>query len=753
MRKESLSPIALIIALAGMAASAAAQDVTSPGDPVSGSSENYPGAEDPSKVLDNLGGTKYLNFDEIFTGFTVLASRADIVRGLIIVTANDAPDRDPTSFLLEGSDDGVNFVLVAQGALNPPTARYGMDQVSFNNSTSYTYYRVTFPTVRNSNAANSMQVGEVQLVTGTDILTPGDAFTVTYTAGASSPNNEGPGSLFDNRLNTKLGIFSGDLGPTVIDVTPGVGSSVVTGFDLFGAGDDAAFPGRTPSYVAVYGSNDGVSFTELGRRDLESAFANFQEQDLRFANTTAYTRYRIEFGPSLGDTFLQIGEIQLYGSVSNAPPANDNCANAQPVLEGTTAGSNFNATGEASSSCGTADQKDVWYRYVATSTGPVEINTIGAGVIDTTLAVYTACGGSAIACNDNARGGLSRVTINAQANQGYLIRVAGNNDSTGSFTLNVDTSPVAHTDVLVPLTYNFNGMVHTGEDNNPDSESGYRSIGDRGMRLTGAVGSLEVGLEGATGIPYTVVTQAGVLDMVHLGDRNTVDNGFRAFDLEIDGDETGIQPLWLPDSNQSGPQTTDTAALGAAMQPGTQIGVLFNASNGGTTFDMTIGFSDGSTAVVQLDAPDWYGQQDVDPALAGVESQQSLGTFISAEFVDAGTPGVDLNVVEAVVSHESLIAGGLGDFAGRQITSISFSNAQSTVPGIGIYAVTVRDPGQTCRADFNGDDFLDFFDYGDYVFCFETGECPPGKTADFNGDDFVDFFDYLDFVTAFETGC
>jgi hypothetical protein len=58
-----------------------------------------------------------------------------------------------------------------------------------------------------------------------------------------------------------------------------------------------------------------------------------------------------------------------------------------------------------------------------------------------------------------------------------------------------------------------------------------------------------------------------------------------------------------------------------------------------------------------------------------------------------------------------------------------------------------------CPADFNGDNFLDFFDYDDYVNCFETGTCPPGKTADFNGDDFVDFFDYDDFVQAFEAGC
>ncbi len=54
-----------------------------------------------------------------------------------------------------------------------------------------------------------------------------------------------------------------------------------------------------------------------------------------------------------------------------------------------------------------------------------------------------------------------------------------------------------------------------------------------------------------------------------------------------------------------------------------------------------------------------------------------------------------------------------------------------------------------CPADFNGDDFVDFFDYSDYVEAFESG----GPGSDFNGDGFTDFFDYSDFVQAFETGC
>lgn len=58
-----------------------------------------------------------------------------------------------------------------------------------------------------------------------------------------------------------------------------------------------------------------------------------------------------------------------------------------------------------------------------------------------------------------------------------------------------------------------------------------------------------------------------------------------------------------------------------------------------------------------------------------------------------------------------------------------------------------------CGADFNGDGFVDFFDYDAFVACFEGSGCPAGVTADTNEDGFVDFFDYDAFVELYEAGC
>lgn len=55
----------------------------------------------------------------------------------------------------------------------------------------------------------------------------------------------------------------------------------------------------------------------------------------------------------------------------------------------------------------------------------------------------------------------------------------------------------------------------------------------------------------------------------------------------------------------------------------------------------------------------------------------------------------------------------------------------------------------TCPADFNGDEFLSFEDFDDFVSAFESG----GSSADFNGDEMLSCEDFDAFVVAFEQGC
>ncbi|HMN40429.1 MAG TPA: hypothetical protein PKE29_06250 [Phycisphaerales bacterium] len=682
----------MIVAAAG---AARGQDVTRPGNPITGTSTNTPAAEVVANVIDNRAGTKYLNFDILNTGFTVTPTGTDVVRCLTFITANDSPQRDPASYTLEGSNDGANFSLIADGTLNLPSTRFALGQVLITNSQAFTRYRMIFPTVRGPASANSMQIAEVQLNAQGNILTPGDAITAVIPATATIPAGQGVTSLIDGGLATRFSVVGGNLGPTRVDITPAAGGTIVTGIDVLGSSDDATFPNRVPPTLTLSGSNDGTSYTPIFTTPLTQFTANYADQQYAFANAASYTRYRLELGATAAAS-MQLGEVQLFGTTLGAAPANDLCAGATVVADGTTNGSTINATGTDGSSCGNADSADVWFRYTATTTGTIEANTCGAGAMDTVLSVHASCGGAEIGCNDNACLGKSRVLFAAVGGTQYLVRVAGVDGATGSFTLNIIPDPVVHTDVPVQLAWNFNGMAHNGEENNPDSPDGYRSLSDRGMRITGTPGSLDVGPEGATGIPYSVGTQAGVLDTVQLGNRNTADNGGHVFDLIADGDNVGVAPDWLifptDHVDQSGPQTS-TIGPSLFMGASTKIGLIGNASNGGATFSVTLGFADSSTAMVRAAFPDWFGMQVVGAPQPGVESQTALGLFSGAGSVDNGVLDADLNVVEVVVSPQSLMSAGLGDVMGKQLTSITFSDSTSGSAGIGIYAMTVRDPG------------------------------------------------------------
>ncbi|MCC6426562.1 MAG: S8 family serine peptidase [Phycisphaerales bacterium] len=65
-------------------------------------------------------------------------------------------------------------------------------------------------------------------------------------------------------------------------------------------------------------------------------------------------------------------------------------------------------------------------------------------------------------------------------------------------------------------------------------------------------------------------------------------------------------------------------------------------------------------------------------------------------------------------------------------------------------AMFSRDPdAPACPADFDGSGFLDSDDFDDFVQAFEAGD----ESADFDESGFVDSDDYDDFVVAFEAGC
>jgi hypothetical protein len=176
------------------------------------SSTNHPAAEVAGNAFDDTTATKYLNFDELNAGFTVTpVGGSSIVTGLRLATANDAPERDPATFTLEGANSpagpwtliasdntGMGGTTMSNRLTFAPNIIFTNTLGEFTNTTAYTSYRLRFPTVRDFNAANSMQISEVQLLnaagrdvtdSGVVLIAENTANNATYSLGTTPANS------------------------------------------------------------------------------------------------------------------------------------------------------------------------------------------------------------------------------------------------------------------------------------------------------------------------------------------------------------------------------------------------------------------------------------------------------------------------------------------------------------------------------------------------------------------------------------
>ena len=160
--------------------------------------------------------------------------------------------------------------------------------------------------------------------------------------------------------------------------------------------------------------------------------------------------------------------------------------------------------------------------------------------------------------------------------------------------------------------------------------------------------------------------------------------------------------------------------------------------------------SDIDSGIVSFDLAGYlggYSSQD-DNAVLGVSFRDGSGTQIGSASIGPVLAS-DRNNVTGMFARET--SGALPTGTRTLVFTLTMTRlAGSANDG---YADSLSFVLHGCAADFNADGFVDFFDFNDFVSCFEGDACPPGKTADFNNDGFADFFDFNDFVDAFEKGC
>ena len=168
-------------------------------------SNNSPPGEGATQAFDGNTNTKYLNFDKKNAGVTVRLSQGRVVQKFTITTANDFSGRDPTSYKLYGSNDGVNWTLIKQDSLSLSESRFWTSpEISTGNTAAYVYYFILFPTTKSGDGCglncDSMQIAEV-----TYYYDLNDGVTSADQAPGSTPANPGQaGSVCSDCMSSNI---------------------------------------------------------------------------------------------------------------------------------------------------------------------------------------------------------------------------------------------------------------------------------------------------------------------------------------------------------------------------------------------------------------------------------------------------------------------------------------------------------------------------------------------------------------------
>jgi hypothetical protein len=135
------------------------QDITDLGGTISAQYQTgSPAGEAYTNLTDNNVGAKYLTFNAS-AWLQYQANANYIVTGYTITSANDAPERDPLNWTLQGSNNGSTWTTIDTRTNQDFPNRFQTRAFTFTNTTSYMYYRFNMT----NNSGTILQLGEIEL--------------------------------------------------------------------------------------------------------------------------------------------------------------------------------------------------------------------------------------------------------------------------------------------------------------------------------------------------------------------------------------------------------------------------------------------------------------------------------------------------------------------------------------------------------------------------------------------------------------
>ncbi|MBN1410874.1 MAG: discoidin domain-containing protein, partial [Spirochaetales bacterium] len=179
-------------------------DITNSAGTISAQYTDSPSGEDIAKLIDNNDQTKYLTFHA--SGWVQFQqSSTSIITRYAMTSANDAPERDPYTWTLQGSNNGSTWSTLDSRSGEDFVNRFERHEYSFSNNTAYSYYRLNMT----NNSGSILQIAEWEILgvpggtVSTATPTPTQAATATPTRTPTpAPTPTSGGNLALNKTAT-----------------------------------------------------------------------------------------------------------------------------------------------------------------------------------------------------------------------------------------------------------------------------------------------------------------------------------------------------------------------------------------------------------------------------------------------------------------------------------------------------------------------------------------------------------------------
>ena len=269
-----------------------------------------PGGEQPAKLNDDSNGSKWLcrkSNPAISLAFNGGASYA--VDTYQLTSGNDAPERDPKNWSLQGSNDGASWVTVDQRTNQGFTARGQTRTFYFVNCQAFARYRLV---IEANNGADIFQLAELRLYGKAGASLPKSKAvggTVTSDCPNTANSAEDATAAFDGNPGSKW-FCGGKSAVTVSYDFKDEEAYAITSYSVT-AGNDSS--DRDPKTWTVEGSDDGATWTPLEPAQTDQVFAErYQTTTFPLDNTTAYKQYRIVITSNNGSTDFQVADFGLF---------------------------------------------------------------------------------------------------------------------------------------------------------------------------------------------------------------------------------------------------------------------------------------------------------------------------------------------------------------------------------------------------------------------------------------------------------